>query len=339
MRSPVTVFSAAALMLMFFAAALLTIALSKGRLSDAEATALWIVRDDAPVWAVGPRDALRGLRANLSDFVTRMRENVRPPLYYAALDGWTLMAGERLFAARIFSTFAAMIAAATLVRLNTPQPVAALTGLILCALTSAVVAPAALLLMFALFATLALRRGQITCCVLALPAALLTHVAAIVLLPLAVYSWWRTTRTIARGERIAVGVVAAMTIAVCAPLLMRPHWGDAIRAMNDQRAPTDPAITMIERDSPLAYFDRQPGTRVRQGISLDVAWRDHSQAEITALVSSVSGAPAVWVIMPRDHPKTGQVIASLEPTHAQSITIEAGDMLLRRYDQITAGEP
>jgi hypothetical protein len=339
MRNSAANFSGVAVMLIFFAAALLVIALSQGRLSDAEASALWIVRDDAPVWAVGPRDALRGLRANLGDLLARLRERGQPPLYYVALDVWTMLAGESLLAARIFSTFAAMIAAAILVRLNTLHPVAALTGLILCALTGAMIDPAALWIMLALLALWALRRGRMILCALAWTAALLTHVAAIVLLPVVICLWGRTSRRIARGERIAVGVVAAMTIAVCAPLLIRPDWGAAIRAMNGQRAPTDPAITLIEPGSALAFFDRQPGTHVRQGISLDLAWRDHSQAEITALVNSVAGAPAVWIIMPRDHPKTGQVITGLEPTHAPGITIEVGDMLLRRYDQITAGEP
>ncbi|MCX9077891.1 MAG: glycosyltransferase family 39 protein, partial [Candidatus Methanoperedens sp.] len=52
------------------------------------------------LWAVHPASPLDSLR--------RVSSDVHPPLYFLLLDGWTALAGESVYAARLLSTYFAL---------------------------------------------------------------------------------------------------------------------------------------------------------------------------------------------------------------------------------------
>jgi hypothetical protein len=80
-------------------------------LGEDEALALWVVRDEVAVGGA-PGDALRGLRANLIEFAARVQQQPQPPLYFALLDAWVMIAGETVYAARLLSVVSALLALA-----------------------------------------------------------------------------------------------------------------------------------------------------------------------------------------------------------------------------------
>jgi len=83
-------------------------------LSTAEAEALWVVRDDID-WEATPRGLLRGVRADANQLLERIREQPQPPLYFAMLDAWTLVAGESVYAVRWLSLLLTLAAVAVMV--------------------------------------------------------------------------------------------------------------------------------------------------------------------------------------------------------------------------------
>lgn len=78
--------------------------------SDDEGLSLWVVEDSAPMWNIAPRDSLRGVRANVGDMLDRVEETNTPPLYYAVLDGWVMLFGDSLLAARMLSVLCVALA-------------------------------------------------------------------------------------------------------------------------------------------------------------------------------------------------------------------------------------
>lgn len=84
-------------------------------LAPQEAEALWVIRDET-VPAGGPGEILRGLRDNARRFAERVTEQPQPPLYFAALDAWALLAGRSLLALRWPSVLLGLLTLALLGR-------------------------------------------------------------------------------------------------------------------------------------------------------------------------------------------------------------------------------
>ncbi len=84
-----------------------------------EGWTMWAIRDVAPVWGVAPRDAAVGLLQNVTETLVRVRGDVHPPFYFLLLDGWSLLTGQSVFATRLLSAFAGMIALATGYKIST----------------------------------------------------------------------------------------------------------------------------------------------------------------------------------------------------------------------------
>lgn len=91
----------------------------------------------------------------------------------------------------------------------------------------------------------------------------------------------------------------------------RPPWVGIIDQMNASRHPLDVTVTSFAPDSALAYYDRQSGTPVRQGVSLMLGWRDHPPEELLDYAGRLGNAPAVWLVLPIDSTEAGVMIPAL----------------------------
>jgi hypothetical protein len=80
---------------LLLAFAVTTIHLDRDSLALDEGWTMWAVRGDSP-----------------ADMLRRVDSDVHPPLYFALLDGWIVLAGESVFAVRLFSVLCALIALA-----------------------------------------------------------------------------------------------------------------------------------------------------------------------------------------------------------------------------------
>lgn len=87
-------------------------------LTMAEGEALWVIRDDL-AWQVAPGDVARNLLDNVDSLWARAQDQPQPPLYFALLDSWEILAGESIIALRWPSILLAMLATAILAKTAT----------------------------------------------------------------------------------------------------------------------------------------------------------------------------------------------------------------------------
>ncbi|MBZ0288509.1 MAG: hypothetical protein K8I30_12905, partial [Anaerolineae bacterium] len=113
----------------------------------------------------------------------------------------------------------------------------------------------------------------------------------------------------------------------------KPPWESTIRAMTEARSPLDPTITDIAAYSPVAYYDRQ--LNIRQGVSLDLAWRLHHYAEIMKLVELFDQAPSAWVALPVNTAKTWHIVSLLDTGRHATYRSSLVNMIFYRFE---AGE-
>jgi hypothetical protein len=116
----------------------------------------------------------------------------------------------------------------------------------------------------------------------------------------------------------------------------KPPWEPAIRAMIEARNPLDPTITDIAAYSPVAYYDRQ--LKIRQGVSLDLAWRLHHYDEIMKLVGVFDEAPSVWVALPVNAAKTWHIVAALDSGRHAAYRSSLVNMIFYRFDKGESGD-
>lgn len=213
-----------------------------------EGRAAYVVRDALPM-NLAPREALRALRANVSQMLDRAAAlPLAGQVQAFALDGWGAAAGETIFAARLLWKLPLLVAVALGMRILRRLP----------------------------------RRGW-----LAVQMALL-------------------------------GAGLALTVAAPPP----PPWSTALHTLNAQRTPFAPLIIAYPDDHPLAYYDRQPATHFRHGITLDLGWRAFSDAERQRALAAL-GDSAVWIIAPAE----GDALAGLLPAaHVPASRVVVGDM-------------
>lgn len=118
----------------------------------------------------------------------------------------------------------------------------------------------------------------------------------------------------------------------------RPPWVGIIDEMNASRHPLDVSVTSFAPDSALAYYDRQPGTPVRQGISLMLGWRDHSPEELRDYAGRMGNAPAVWLVLPIDSPEAGLMIPALLLNRPLTWQREADGVRFYRFGAVQRSE-
>lgn len=102
----------------------------------------------------------------------------------------------------------------------------------------------------------------------------------------------------------------------------KPRWQDATQQMVNTRQPFEPAITNIAENSVLGYYDRQIG--VRQGISLDLSWRNHSISDVAGYVDAMNNTPVLWLVAPTNVASTGYTAhmlnsANYQPTYRDQV--------------------
>lgn len=89
----------------------------------------------------------------------------------------------------------------------------------------------------------------------------------------------------------------------------KPDWETTILRMTQTRELLEPAITSIAAHNPTAYYDRLYA--VRQGISLDLAWRWQETEAIRDYVARLRPSPAIWVVMPSSLASTWDAVTAL----------------------------
>jgi hypothetical protein len=77
-------------------------------LNQQEATAYWVIRDNVD-YGESPGALLRGLRANATQLIDRIRQQAQPPLYFILLDGWSLAGSESPQVGRWLSTLLVLL--------------------------------------------------------------------------------------------------------------------------------------------------------------------------------------------------------------------------------------
>jgi hypothetical protein len=156
--------------------------------------------------------------------------------------------------------------------------------------------------------------------------------------------WWRssTARSNLRLRNTSVTVVTLVVLfsAIGSALLLerKPAWIGAIDRLNDSRQPSEPALTILPPPSALAHYDRLPQTHIRQGISVDLSWREFTAEEIRQIVAAMDDSPSVWLIMPIDDPLTSVVIDAVAATRYPAYRLSENGVLFFRFDHLT-GDP
>ncbi len=111
----------------------------------------------------------------------------------------------------------------------------------------------------------------------------------------------------------------------------KPRWWEGFYQMVEARQPLEPAIVHIAPHSVEGYYSRQFG--VRQGISLDILWRDHTPEEVRELVAVFDNAPSVWAVLPSNVPQTWDVITALSDGREVGYRDTVMNIIFYRFDR------
>lgn len=148
---------------------------------------------------------------------------------------------------------------------------------------------------------------------------------------------WGLSRLAARGagERMAAAaIMGALALVSVGAGLQRTDWPAAVRDFTAQRSPTAPVVRLYAPQHPLAHYERLPGTDgLRQGISLDLGWREFGVDEVAAVAEALMGAPTIWLIAPADDPLAAALREALRPAYDTGHVITAGEMRFWRLDR------
>lgn len=118
----------------------------------------------------------------------------------------------------------------------------------------------------------------------------------------------------------------------------RPDWVRIIDQMSAARHPLDVTVTRFAPESALAYYDRQPGTRVRRGISLMLGWREHPPEELLDYAARLANAPGVWLALPEDSPEAEVLLPALLAERPLMWQREAGGIYFYQFEAAQGSE-
>jgi len=302
-----------------------------------EARVLWVVQDNAPVFDVSVRDALRGTRDNVSSMLSRWRESGEMPLYIVLLDAWTMLTGASVLVGRWLSllTFSWSFAWRSC-DVRTPSFVIIAAALLFSFSTRFIYMYAPLILLAAVSTWFALRLlhrrnpFRIVMYTISLILAVGSSLFTLVLIPLHGMLFFIPSRPVR-------SVFAVLTVSGFAliPLLglSKPAWTDTVASINAERDLLLPAIVAYPVDHALAYYERFSETSVRQGINVDVGWRDFSEVQLREVIDRVDDQGTVWVIISEDEPVSETLTAILAETHEIAYTLTEHDMQFLRFER------
>jgi hypothetical protein len=111
----------------------------------------------------------------------------------------------------------------------------------------------------------------------------------------------------------------------------KPPWRESIQRVIQTRTAFEPAITDLAPYSVAAYYDEQLG--LRQGIALDLSWREHTPQEMRDYVALMQDAPSVWTIQPTNTGKTWNTIAALSEGRGVGYRDSVANMIFYRFDR------
>lgn len=89
----------------------------------------------------------------------------------------------------------------------------------------------------------------------------------------------------------------------------KPRWEAAIQQAATERNPLEPAISLIPPTSPARYYDRLYG--LRQGISLDLAWRWQEPHDIALYADPLASSQSIWLMVPLEYPAAWDALREL----------------------------
>jgi hypothetical protein len=300
-----------------------------------------------------PRGVLGFLRDDTVSALRNLRDARLSPLYIMLLNTWSLIMGESELALRVVSALWGMVALASVFAWGRVYRVEWL-GVLVAALvgtsapflnasrqaTDTMQFLALTLLMTLMIERFAQRpswkRGVLLLFMTAL--ALLTNPIALIVLVVQV--GLLVLRRVNRHplfERLAPFVlVIALGVVLGRNLSSEPNvaWRDLVANAAATRSSEEPALIAFSDDSPLAYYNRL--TPLVKGISLDIGWRDFTQAEITALVATLENNLSIWLIAPETAPVTEWALAALTEAGFETVTYEersGGVVVMRRSKQ------
>lgn len=111
----------------------------------------------------------------------------------------------------------------------------------------------------------------------------------------------------------------------------KSRWKDAVENTAAARDALQPALIHLPAASVAAYYDRQLG--LREGISIDIGWRDFVPEEIHEIVAKLKAAPSIWAILPADHPSTWDAIFALQEDRRAVYRDSVMSGLFYRFDR------
>ncbi len=110
----------------------------------------------------------------------------------------------------------------------------------------------------------------------------------------------------------------------------KPDWEQAVERMVAVRQPLEPAITLIPETIPAAYYARL--YPVRQGITLDLAWRWQESYDMANAVAKMGSAHSVWLVMPSTFVSTWDAARELLATRTVGYRDSVMNLILYRFD-------
>lgn len=165
--------------------------------------------------------------------------------------------------------------------------------------------------------------------------AVLPAVALLLGLGLGGLAAWRWGKWLA--PLVLIGMVVAQVRHADAFLPPKPDYDRVVADAAEVRSSLEPIIADIAFRDPVHYYNEVYGLTV--GIALDLSWRDHSRAEIDAVVARLGNAERVWVVLPTNVAKTWQVTALLQ-AQERAVNYRAGveNMIFYRFDSVGTAE-
>ncbi len=276
--------------------------------SDEEGVSLWVVRD-AGRPPQGFSQSVQAARDGMTTARTRANELARPPLYYVLLDGWTLLAGDSLFAARLPSAWVGLLALALTWRIARQFIGRWQAWLALALLASSP--------FFIAYTREAWLYAGLWVLVL-LPAAALVLV-------------WLITEASRKVDlshhRYRLGVLLGVIVAaqwLLAPQLLapRPDWNTAVSVMTAARQPLEPAVMQIDPRSPLAYYL----PRLRHGVTLQLGWRELTPDDMRAYAAVMGEVDSLWAVLPAADASSAALLEALAARYTLNRQHDAGGM-------------
>jgi hypothetical protein len=307
--------------LLWLAYIMATFPIMRDTLSFAESCALWII-SEPPSQQIMPfalRAAANAALDSLREAYARTRGEAQFVLYYPLLNIWQTFMGQSVFASRLASAWFTLLAFAAVYalfkRAYSQRTTWGVLGF-LAAWGFTYTFPRHISPHSMVFAALV--------------------IAILVISALGPLRFGGSKRFLSR-RRLAILTLFAFFLC-CAPLAMpqyRPYPDAAlITDAAHTRQATEPAITLIDPRSRVAYYAR--ARELITGISLDLSWRAFTADEVRGYVAQLADAPSLWIIMPEGSDLTAAAIAA-SVSSGYSIGYEAysDGILIYRFDKPT----